>query len=367
MNFIDLKSGYAKIADDVQARIQAVLEHGAYINGPEVTELEQRIAEKTGAKHVIGCASGTDACLMLMLAYGVAPGDEVITPAFSFAAVVEMCLLICAKPVLVDVEPDTCLMDPAKLEAAITSKTKLIIPVSLYGQCADMDAICEIADRHNVPVCEDAAQSFGATYHGRQSGHLSHSALFSFYPSKPLGAYGDAGACLTDNDVLAERLRAIRVHGDYGRYTHKLIGITGRIDSLQAAILLAKIEVFDEEAEARIRIGEAYTQKIQALNLPTEQLRTLVVYPHNTSMYAQYTICVQDRDALRAHLQEQGIPTAVHYPTPLHQQVAYQGRVQIPEDGLPVSEMLAASVVSLPMHPYLEASEQDRVVACLAS
>lgn len=362
MQFIDLKRQYASIAESVNERIQEALVCGQFIGGPAIGELEAALAKRAGVSHVVGCSSGTDAALMIMLAYGVGPGDEVITPAFSFSAVVEMALLIGAKPVLVDVEADTCLLDPTKLEAAITDKTKLIVPVSLYGQCANFQAINAIARPHGIPVCEDAAQSFGALQDGQPSGGLSDSAFYSFYPSKPLGAYGDGGSCLTNDDDLAQRLRAIRGHGDMGRYDHQLIGITGRLDTIQAVVLLEKLKIFDDEAQARDRIGRAYTEAIHAKRANPEHLKTLKIYPQNLSMYAQYTVRVQGRDAVRERLSAQDIPTAVHYPKALHQQSAYHERCGLPVEGLPISERLAEEVMSLPMHPYLQPNEIEDVV-----
>ena len=358
MNFIDLQSQYRRIEGDVNARIKAVLDHGQYIMGPEVAELEDRLGAFVGVKHCIGVSNGTDALLVAMLALGIGPGDEVITTPFTFIATGEMIALIGAIPVYVDIDARTYNIDPAKIEAAITPKTRAIIPVSLYGQCADMDAINAIAARHGLPVIEDAAQSFGATYKGRQSCGLSLIGCTSFFPSKPLGAYGDAGACFTDDDALAKAMREIRVHGQDRRYHHPRIGINGRLDSLQAAVLLAKLAIFPEEVDARSRIGARYSQLLSNAGCVTPY-----VEPYNTSVYAQYTIGVEDRERFIARLAQAGIPTAVHYPVPLHRQPAFAG-MPLPE--VPVAEWAAARVVSLPMHPYLTEPDLGRIVRYVA-
>jgi UDP-2-acetamido-2-deoxy-ribo-hexuluronate aminotransferase len=359
MNFIDLQAQYRRIEADVDARIKAVLTHGQYIMGPEVAELEDRLAAFVGVKHCIGVSSGTDALLVAMLALGIGPGDEVITTPFTFIATGEMIALIGAIPVYVDIDARTYNIDPAKVDAAITPKTRAIIPVSLYGQCADMDAINAIASCHGLAVIEDAAQSFGATYKGRQSCGLSLIGCTSFFPSKPLGAYGDAGACFTDDDGLAKLMREIRVHGQDRRYHHPRIGINGRLDSLQAAVLLAKLTVFPDEVDARQRVGARYSRLLAGAGCETPYIET-----HNTSVYAQYTIAVGDRDSLIARLGEAGIPTAVHYPVPLHRQPAFTG---MPLPAVPVSETAARRVVSLPMHPYLTDEDVSQIAQCVAA
>ncbi len=357
MNFIDLQAQYRRIEGDVNARIKAVLEHGQYIMGPEVAELEERLAADVGVQHCIGVSSGTDALLVAMLALGIGPGDEVITTPFTFIATGEMIALIGAIPVYVDIDPRTYNIDPAQIEAAITPKTRAIMPVSLYGQCADMDAINAIAKRHGLPVIEDGAQSFGATYRGRQSCGLSLIGCTSFFPSKPLGAYGDAGACFTDDDALAKAMREIRVHGQDRRYHHPRIGINGRLDSLQAAVLLAKLKIFPDEVAARARIGARYSELLAGSGCVTPYIE-----PHNTSVYAQYTIAVDDREGLIAKLSQAGIPTAVHYPVPLHRQPAFSG---MPLPTVPAAERAAARVVSLPMHPYMSDADQDSIADAL--
>ena len=364
MNFIDLKAQYRRIEADVDARIKAVFEHGRYIMGPEVAELEERLANYVGVKHCIGVSSGTDALLIPMMAMGIGPGDEVITSPFTFVATGEMIVLLGATPVFVDIDPRTYNIDHTKIEAAITPKTKAIMPVSLYGQCAEMDEINAIAARHGLPVIEDGAQSFGATYKGRRSCGLSTVGATSFFPSKPLGGYGDAGACFTDDDGLAKAMREIRVHGQDRRYNHPRIGINGRLDTLQAAVLLAKLEIFDEEVRLRGEIGARYTQTLAAggaaLSGDAETgLLAPRVLTQNTSVYAQYTIQLDARDAAQDGFKEAGIPTAVHYPIPLNQQPAYKDLCSV--ESTPVAARLARRVMSLPMHPYLSDADMRSV------
>jgi UDP-2-acetamido-2-deoxy-ribo-hexuluronate aminotransferase len=356
MQFIDLARQQALIRADIDRRIDAVLAHGRYIMGPEVAELEERLAARVGVDHCIGVASGTDALLIAMMALGIGRGDEIITTAFSFIATGETIALLGAVPVFADIDPDSWNLDPAGLEAVITPRTRAIIPVSLYGQCAEMDAINAIAGRHGLAVIEDAAQSFGATYHGRQSCALSTIGCTSFFPTKPLGAYGDGGACFTNDPALANCMREIRVHGQDRRYHHARVGVNGRLDTLQAAILLAKLEIFSSEVELRQALGERYTALLSG------RVRTPVIEAHNTSVYAQYTVEVDRRDAVQAGLQAAGIPTAVHYPLPLSEQPALirDGRER---PVLPNTARAAARVMSLPMHPYLEEREQERVAS----
>jgi UDP-2-acetamido-2-deoxy-ribo-hexuluronate aminotransferase len=354
MQFIDLKTQYRKLKQDIDARIQAVLDHGQYILGPEVAELEARLAARTEAKHCISCASGTDALLLALMALGIGAGDEVVTAPFTFFATGEMIALLGAVPVFVDIDPATYNIDPAKIEAAITPRTKAIMPISLYGQCADFDAINAIAARHNLPVIEDAAQSFGGTYKGRESCNLSTIACTSFFPSKPLGCYGDGGACFTNDDVLAERMMELRNHGQSRRYHHTSVGLNGRLDTIQAAVLLGKLQVFDEELKARRQAAESY----QALL--GDVVQTPVLHDGYTSAYAQYTIEVEDRDRVQQMLQQAGIPTAIHYPVPLHLQPAFAS-MNLPEGSFPISERAGRRVLSLPMHPYLEQSQIERI------
>ena len=354
MQFIDLKAQYRKLKSDIDTRIQTVLDHGQYILGPEVAELESRLAARTGSKHRIGCASGTDALLMAMMALGIGRGDEVVTSPFTFFATGEMIALLGAVPAFVDIDPETYNIDPAKIESAITPRTKAIMPVSLYGQCADFDPINEIAAKHGLAVIEDAAQSFGGTYKDRESGNLSTIGCTSFFPSKPLGCYGDGGALFTDDDELARSIQELRNHGQDRRYHHVSIGINGRLDTIQAAILLAKLEVFDEELAARQRAAEAYN------NLLQDTVQTPVVRDGYTSAWAQYTIEVDDRDAVQQALQQAGIPTAVHYPVPLHLQPVF-AHLNLGEGAYPHSERAGKRVLSLPMHPYLDPNQITRV------
>lgn len=358
MDFIDLKTQQKKIKPELDKRIAAVLEHGQYILGPEIDELESRLAEYVGVKHCIGVSSGTDALLIPLLAYGIGPGDEVIVPAFSFFATCEVVALLGAKPVFVDVEKGTCNMSISSLKDSISNRTKAIMPVSLYGQCSDMDEIREVAG--GIPIIEDAAQSFGATYKGKKSCALSEVGATSFFPSKPLGGYGDAGALFTDDDSLAKTMREISRHGDVSRYSHSRIGINGRLDTLQAAVLNAKFDIFPREVEERLRIGNAYIKKIENLNCG---VTTLEVKEDRTSVFGQFTIRVSDRDGFRKHMDSVGIPTAVHYPSVLPDQVA----IADTDCNVPNSRELSGEVVSLPMHPYLSENDQDKIVEEIAS
>ena len=359
MNFIDLKTQYRENKESIQARINNVLEHGQYIMGPEVKELEERLAAYTGARHCITTASGTEALLIALMALGVKPGDEVITTAFTFIATAEVIALLGAVPVFVDIEPDTCNIDASRIEAAITTKTRAIMPVSLYGQPADMDEINAIAAQHKLPVIEDAAQSFGAKYKGRRSCNLSTIGATSFFPSKPLGCYGDGGALFTSDDELARAMREIRVHGQERRYYHTRVGVGGRMDTLQCAIVLAKLDGFEQEVAARSSVGQRYQAGLADLE-GLGHLQRLSIRPDRTSVFAQYTVRLAERDKVVALLQRQGIPTAVHYPVPIHRQPAYTDKCRWHD--LPIAEHAAASVVSLPMHPYLTEAEQDAVV-----
>jgi UDP-2-acetamido-2-deoxy-ribo-hexuluronate aminotransferase len=359
MQFIDLKKQYQALRDPINARIQAVLDHGQYIMGPEVKELEAALATHTGARHCITVASGTEALLISLMALGIKPGDEVITTSFTFVATAEVICLLGAVPVFVDVEPDTCNIKVSQVESKITPATRAIIPVSLYGQCGDMDELNAVAARHGLPVIEDAAQSFGATYKGKKSCNLSTLGCTSFFPSKPLGCYGDGGAVFTNDDALAEACRQIRVHGQSGRYYHTRIGVGGRMDTLQCAVVLGKLERFGWEVEQRIRIGARYSQLLADLPDLVQGARTVAVRPDRDSVWAQYTVMVPNRDAVQAHLKEAGIPTAVHYPRPIHAQPAY---AQYAASDTPASDELAARVMSLPMHPDLDSGTQDFIV-----
>src|SRR5215813_13416295 len=355
MEFIDLRRQYARLKTAIDSRMQAFLEHGQFIMGPEVAELEQTLAKRTASSDCISCSSGTDALLIALMALGVGYDDEVVTTPFTFVATAETIALLGARPVFVDIDPRTYNLDPQRLneEGVITQRTKAILPVSLFGQCADFDAINAVASARDIPVIEDAAQSFGAAYRGRPSCNLSTIGCTSFFPSKPLGCYGDGGACFTNDETLAARMRQIRVHGQDRRYHHPLVGVNGRLDTIQAAVLLAKLEVFDAEIATRVRLARAYNELLRGAVV------TPHVEPHNTCVYAQYTIQVDNRQALQEELTANGIPTAVHYPVPLQLQPAFS----VPGVGrgsFPHAEAAAERVVSLPLHPYLGHGDQAR-------
>ena len=352
MEFVDLKTQYKLTKDSMDARIHAVLEHGQYILGPEIPKLEAELAQRTGSKHCISCASGTDALLIALMALGIAPGDEVITSPFTFIATVEMIVLLGAKPVFVDIDPRTYNLDPSRIAGAITARTRAVMPVSLYGQCADFERIRDSAG--NLPVVEDAAQSFGATYKGRHSCNLSTIGCTSFFPSKPLGCYGDGGACFTNDDELATNMLEIRNHGQSSRYNHVRLGVNGRLDTIQAAVLLSKLEVFERELQLREAVAERYRELLDGVVL------TPWIDDGNCSVYAQYTIEVDDRERVANALRQEGIPTAVHYPIPAHLQPAFRDLGYAKGD-FPHSERAAGRVISLPMHPYLKAEEQHRI------
>jgi UDP-2-acetamido-2-deoxy-ribo-hexuluronate aminotransferase len=369
IEFIDLKAQYAALRENVNARIQKVLDHGQYIMGPEVKELEEKLAAYTGAKHCITCASGTEALLMSLMALDIGPGDEVITTPFTFAATAEMIVLAGATPVFVDIEPDTCLIDATLIEAKITSRTKAIMPVSLYGQVCDMDAINAIAAKHgNLHVIEDAAQSFGASYTGcdgvtRKSCNLSTVGCTSFFPSKPLGCYGDGGALFTNDDNLAQALREIRVHGQERRYYHTRIGVGGRMDTIQCAVVLAKLDRFDWEIEQRLILGDRYCEAIGSNRDLADKVKLITVRPGRDSVWAQFTVILDERTAVQSHLQSTGIPTAVHYPIPLNLQPAY-AHLCCP-DCMPHSQYAGAHVMSLPLSPDLSSEDQMLVIRSL--
>jgi UDP-2-acetamido-2-deoxy-ribo-hexuluronate aminotransferase len=358
MQFIDLKTQSNRIEDRLLARFKAVLDHGAYIMGPEIGELEQALSQFLGVKHSLGVANGTDALLIALMALNVGAGDEIITTPFSFFATAEVIALLGAKPVFVDIDPDTYNIDVNHIEAAITKKTKAIMPVSLYGQCADFDEINAIAKQYHLPVIEDAAQSFGATYKDRHSCNVSTIGCTSFFPSKPLGCFGDGGACFTNDDELAKGMTEIRTHGQSRRYYHTRLGINGRLDTLQAAILLEKLAIFPEEVELRQEVAARYEQLLPA------NVKRPTIKAHNKSVYAQYTIEVANRDRVQQKLQEKGIPTAVHYPLGLHEQPIF--KELFPDTkAFPKAENAARRVMSIPMHPYLTAQDQEKICNAL--
>ena len=357
--FIDLKTQYAALKGRIGERMQRVLDHGQYIMGPEVAELEAALATFTGAAHCVSVASGTEALLISLMALGLAPGDEVITTPFTFAATAEMIVLLGGVPVFADIEADTCNIDAQGIEAKVTSRSRAIMPVSLYGQCADMDAINAIAARHGLAVIEDAAQSFGATYRGGKSGNLSTLGCTSFFPSKPLGCYGDGGAIFTNDAALALACREIRVHGQSARYTHTRVGVGGRMDTLQCAVVLAKLGRFEWELAQRRALGARY----HALLADVPGVRMLSVRDDRDCVWAQYTVFVEQRASVQAALTAQGIPTAVHYPKPVHHQPAYAQLCRA--DACPQSVLAGEQVLSLPMSPDLTHEQQDRVIGAL--
>ena len=358
--FIDLKSQYQALKPEIDARIHAVLDHSQYIMGPEVKELEEKLQEYTQVKHCITVASGTDALLISLMALDIGLDDEEITTPFTFVATAEVIVNMGATPIFVDIQPDTCNIDPEKIEAAITPNTKAIMPVSLYGQPADMDEINAIAKRHgNIPVIEDAAQSFGATYKGKKSCNLSTIGCTSFFPSKPLGCYGDGGAIFTSDDDIAQACREIRVHGQSQRYVHTRVGVGGRMDTLQCAVVLAKLDRFDWEIQRRVEIGRYYNQLCDE-----EGILRIQQCNDRESVFAQYTIVVEGRDQLQKKLKEIAIPVAIHYPLPLNEQIAYQ---IFHTTETSVAAELSSKVMSLPMHPELSYDQQNYIINALTA
>jgi UDP-2-acetamido-2-deoxy-ribo-hexuluronate aminotransferase len=358
MQFCDLSAQYNKYKDEIKFAMDSVLESATFINGPAVKILGDELSAYAGVKHALPCATGTDALLLAMMALNVKPGDEILIPAFTFIATGSMVSFAGAVPVFVDVDPVTFNIDIEKAKAKVTKKTVGIIPVSLFGQCPDLDALNSLAKNHGLWVIEDGAQSFGADYKGKKSCSLTTMSTTSFFPAKPLGCYGDGGAIFTNDDELAEKVRLYTNHGQEKRYYHKVIGINGRMDSLQAAIVSVNLKHFDSEIEERNRIAASYTEKLKDL------VKTPQILPHNRSTWAQYTIQSTKRDAVREYLNGKGIPTAVHYPLPLPRQEAFAYLNQ-PID-FPVSEKLSNSVISLPMHPFLSAEDIDKVCNAIA-
>lgn len=356
MEFIDLKSQQRRIRESLERRIAAVLDHGQYIMGPEIAELEGRLSEFVGCRHTIAVSSGTDSLLMALMALGVGPGDEVVTVSYTWISTAEVVALLGAKPVFVDIEPETWNMDPRHLREAITERTRAIIPVGIFGQTANMTEINRIAaEAGDLPVIEDAAQSFGATHHGKRSGSLSLVGSTSFFPSKPLGAYGDGGALFTDDDEFAEKLRWIRIHGQQRKHYHPVVGINGRLDTLQAAVVLAKLEIFEDEIRMRQTVAEGYASRLVGcpVQLPA-------VAEGNTSVFAQYTVLAGDREVLQAKLSAVGVPSVPYYAVPLHLQPVFE-YLGLREGSLPVTERVASTGLSLPMSPYLTATDLDRI------
>lgn len=355
---IDLATQQERVRDKIEASIARVLVHGKYILGPEVTELEERLAEYTGATHCISCANGTDALQIALMALGVGPGDEVVTPGFSYIATAEAAAVLGARPVYVDIDEATFNIDPSLLEAAITPRTKAIIPVSLYGQAADYDTINAIAEKHGIPVIEDGAQSFGARYNGRKSGNFTTIGCTSFFPSKPLGCYGDGGAIFTSDPELATVMRQVARHGQDRRYHHIRVGVNSRLDTIQAAVLLAKLDILDDEIAGRDDVAARYNAAFSA--------NDAVIAPHivegRQSAWAQYTVRVKDRDAVQSALSAAGIATAIHYPLALNRQPAVASGAHVPR-----GDEAAKEVLSLPISPYLTAGEQAHIIETLSA
>jgi UDP-2-acetamido-2-deoxy-ribo-hexuluronate aminotransferase len=362
MQFIDVAQQYQAYRSEIDAAIADALLSGRYVMGPEVAACEERLKAHSGRSHVITCGSGTDALLMALMALEIGPGDEVITVPYTWISSAEVIELVRATTVLVDIEPATFTMDPAALEAAITPRTKAIIPVSLFGQPADMGAINAIAERHGIAVIEDAAQSYGAQQNGRRSGNLSAIGCTSFFPTKPLSCFGEGGAIFVDDDELAMRLRAIRVHGQRERGLHEFVGLNGRFETLQAAILQVKLDHFDQEVQARAEIGARYGELLSGV----PEVTPPPIAAGNTHVYAQYTLRAERRDALRAFLQERDIPTAIYYTVCVHQQPAF-ARYGFRDDQFPVCLGASAEAISLPMHAFLTAQEQQQVADAICA
>jgi UDP-2-acetamido-2-deoxy-ribo-hexuluronate aminotransferase len=357
MEFIDLKTQYKLYKDEIDKKIKENIDNATFINGKDLTDLENTLASYVGVKHAVGCSTGTDALLIPLMAYGIKAGDEIITTPFTFAATAEVCCMLGAKPVFVDIDERTYNIDPSKIEEKITKNTKGIIPVSLYGQTADMDQINRIAKKHNLFVIEDGCQSFGAIYKGKKSCGLSDVGTTSFFPSKPLGCYGDGGMMFTSNTELYEKIKCIANHGQQGRYNHVMLGLNFRLDTLQAGIMLAKFKHFEDECKKRKEIGAKYSESFKSSEVITPYLAPYT----DRSVYAQYSIRVKNRDELIKKLNDKKIPTAVHYPIPLHMQPGYK-YLGLKEGDFPISEMISKEIMSLPMHPFLSDEDMNTVI-----
>lgn len=362
--FIDLKTQYKALKTSIDSQIQKVLDHGAYVNGPEVAELETKLAQHSGAKYALTCASGTDALVLPLMALGVGPGDEVITTAFSFIATAETICLVGAKPVYVDIDPLTYNIDLKAIEKAITPKTKAIMPVSLYGQMADMDEINALATKHKLFVIEDAAQSYGATYKDRKSCNASLVGGTSFFPAKPLGCYGDGGAVFTNDESLLKAMKEIREHGSESRYFHTRLGVNGRLDTLQCAILLAKMGRYDWEVEQRQKIALRYNEAFSPIKTPG--FRIPLVKDDRKSVWAQYTLSVENRADFQKKLTEAGVPTSVHYPRTMPDQPWYKENTPCGYD-ITKARHAAEHVISLPMYPDMDTATQNKIIAAVIS
>lgn len=362
--FVDLKTQYKRLKTKISNRINAVLEHGAYISGPEVAELEKKMCEFTGAKYSLACSNGTDALLIPLMAAGIGEGDEVITTAFSFIATAEVICLAGAKPIYVDIDPKTFNIDTKLIEKAITPKTKAIMPVSLYGQTPDMDALNAICKKHNLLLIEDAAQSFGAKQNGKRSCNLSIVAGTSFFPAKPLGCYGDGGAIFTNDEKMYKTMKEIREHGSEVRYFHTRLGLNARLDTLQCAILLAKLEEYDWELEQRDRLAKRYSEAFAKISL--KGFSTPYIEKGNFCAWAQFTLMVPDRKTFQEKMTALGIPTAVHYPRIMPDQPWYKEHTASSGDWTH-SRHAADHVVSLPIYPDMDTATQDRVINAVLS
>ncbi len=360
IDFANLQLQYQKYKDEIDSNIQKVLNNSNYIMGQEVKELEEKLQEFSGAKHAISCSNGTDALILAMMALNIKAGDEIITTPFTFIATAETIAFLGAKPVFVDIDEKTYNIDPNKIEEKITDKTKAIMAVSLYGQPSDMDTIKQIANKHNLKIIVDGAQSFGSTYKGESDSTLGDISTTSFFPAKPLGCYGDGGAVFTDDDNLALKMRQLRVHGQNKRYHHKYIGVGARLDTIQAAILLAKLPHYQKEIRLRQEVALKYTNKL----IKNPNIITPIVKDDRTSVWAQYSIRVKDRDKLQAKLKEKGIPTAVHYPMPLHLQECFE-YLEYKKGDFPISELISSEIMSLPMNPFLKDDEIDYICEAL--
>jgi UDP-2-acetamido-2-deoxy-ribo-hexuluronate aminotransferase len=362
INFIDLQEQYRQYENEIDAAVKSVCREARFIMGPQIRELEENLEKFTGSPNAVTCSSGTDALLLALMACDVGPGDEVITTPFTFIATAEVISFIGAKPVFVDIDETTYNIDPDKITEKITSKTKAIIPVSLYGQPADMDEINALAEKHNLYVIEDACQSFGAEYKGRKSCNLSKLACTSFFPSKPLGCYGDGGAVFTTDDEMAEKMKSLRVHGQVKRYNHKYVGVNGRLDTIQAAVLNVKMDHFNDELLKRQQIASAYSEKLNNI----KNIIIPLVKNDRTSVFAQYSVRVKNRDDIVEKLKDAGIPTAIHYPKPLHLQEAYAD-LGYKNGDFPVSEIVSEEILSLPMSPFLSEEDQKYIIETIKS
>ena len=356
IDFANLQIQYQSYKENINNNIQAVLKKSNYILGEEVKILEEELQKFTGAKYAITCSSGTDALLLALMAINIQPDDEVITTPFTWISTGEMIALLKAKPVFVDIESDTYNIDATLIERAITKKTKAIMPVSLYGQPADIDAIETIASKYNLKVIIDGAQSFGSTCNGKMDSNLGDISTTSFFPSKPLGCYGDGGAVFTNNEEYEKKIKMLRVHGQTKRYHHKYIGIGGRLDTLQAAILLAKLPNFREELNNRQKVADQYTNKL------SKTLQTPVIRQNRTSAWAQYTLRVKNRDSMQMKLRDKGIPTSVFYPVPLNLQECFK-YLNSKRDDFPISDEASKEVLSIPMNPFLNNDQIEYIIS----